>query len=552
MGKSLSEIVNSALSDADRNLKIASAYDATTVDSGDFLAAELAEPRAKTAASEEDSFSKKEREGAKKIMKEHERSMHHEHGEHEKKESALRIRDDAAYGLKLATALEQSAYLVAKLAADTDPSTHPSPVTVGTGGAGTSPLSAPGPDVMSSGFIGEQTAHPRAQSTVSGRIPGPSLSNSDLPTSKADHTGKLDGQMPPNNTGKTAGWTRSKEASERVLRAKVAQAELLSRLGQTKAAEALMQEVYKQAQDPSSPPPELPAHNESFRMSTEPGESSMIPDNAGLIAMSRAQAKDRSVRTTSEYLSETPRQDNAVAAHTLRTDGLKVSSLDAVGEALGLPFGGSEKTAKSWEEKLEKLKAKAESKGLSEKQKAKAEFKSEKYQQAYKKHQAKNEMTESAARDILNARPSGAKYFWGGPAYADWDRGRREAARAFLEQKAREKTSALTTIDAERLKEAGVADAAKHLAGKAGRGLLTATDRALAGTGQAVQRAGLAVRSAGEGAASAGRRVADAIEQGGRKIEYLDPRRSAKSVTWAAEDLKDRILSSKTLAELRK
>lgn len=106
MGKSLSEIVNSALSDADRNLKIASAYDATTVDSGDFLAAELAEPRAKTAASEEDSFSKKEREGAKKIMKEHERSMHHEHGEHEKKESALRIRDDAAYGLKLATALE--------------------------------------------------------------------------------------------------------------------------------------------------------------------------------------------------------------------------------------------------------------------------------------------------------------------------------------------------------------------------------------------------------------------------------------------------------------
>lgn len=325
MGKSLSEIVNAALSDADKSLKIASASDASVVDPGDFLAAELAAPRGKVAsADEEDTFSKKEREGAEKIVKKHEHSMHgKDTGDKDEKRSSAQIKEAAAYGLKLATALEQSAHIVAKLA--------------------NSPLDAPGPAVMESGFEGAGTVTPKAHSNVSDKITGPSLSNSDLPTSKADHTGKLDGEQPKNNTGKTAGWTKDKEASARVLRTKQAQVELLTRLGQTKAAEALQAEITKAAQDPSSPPPELPGHSDAFKMDTEPGPSSHIPDNAGLISMTKAQAKDQSVRAATDHISETPKKDNAVAAHTLRTDGQKVSSLDAVKAALSTKTAGAKK-----------------------------------------------------------------------------------------------------------------------------------------------------------------------------------------------------------------
>lgn len=320
MGKSLSEIVNAALSDADRGLKIASAADASTVDPGDFLAAELAAPK---VAMEEDTFSEKEREGAEEVVKKHEHSMHGKEDKEEKREkkSSAQIKDSAAYALKLATALEHSAYVVAKLA--------------------NSPLDAPGPAVMESGFEGAQTVTPKAHSSVSDKITGPSLNNSDLPTSKADHTGKLDGEQPKNNTGKTAGWTKDKEASARVLRTKQAQVELLTRLGQSKAAEALQAEIQKAAQDPSSPQPELPGHSDSFKMDTEPGSSSHIPDNAGLISMTKAQAKDQSVRAATDHISETPKKDNAVPAHTLRTDGQKVSSLESVKAALS----GGAKTA---------------------------------------------------------------------------------------------------------------------------------------------------------------------------------------------------------------
>lgn len=338
MGKSLSEIVNAALSDADRSLKIASAADATSTDPGDFLAAELVGPSKVASHDEEDTFSEKEREGAKKLISKHEREEHGKGEEKSEKKSSRQIKDDAAYGLKLATALEHSAHIVAKLA--------------------NSPLDAPGPAVMESGFEGAGTVTPKAHSNVSDKITGPTLSNSDLPTSKADHTGKLDGEQPKNNTGKTAGWTKSKEASERLLRAKQAQAELLTRLGQTKAAEAIL----KQAQDPSSPPPELPGHSDAFKMDTEPGPSSHIPDNAGLISMTKAQAKDQSVRAATDHISETPTKDNAVAAHTLRTDGQKVSSLDAVGAALGRPFEGSEKVALISQEKAERQATKREAK----------------------------------------------------------------------------------------------------------------------------------------------------------------------------------------------
>lgn len=340
MRKSLGELINTALSEADSSLKLASARDAaSTVDPGDFLAAELAMP--KTAADEDD-LSGKERKGVEKMLAKHEKREHgksegeakEEAKEEAKKASRQDVLDSASYGMKLAEALEYGAHVVAKkLAADNDPKTKSSPVSVSTGGAGAKPRTAPGPAIMESGFIGAQTVQPKAHSNVSGAITGPSTDASTLPTSIADHTGKLDGEQPPNNTGKTAGFTRSKEASLRLLRAKQAQAETLMRMGQTKAAEKLLAEIEKAAQDPSSPPPELPGHSDAFRLDTEPGASSQIPDNAGLISMTKAQAKDRSVRTATDHISETPKVDNAVAAHTLVTTGQKVSADARVGRA---------------------------------------------------------------------------------------------------------------------------------------------------------------------------------------------------------------------------
>lgn len=326
MRKSLGELINTALSDADSALKLASASDAEIRSSGDFLDAELMTH--KLAA--EDTFSEKEREGTKKLVEKHERKMHgEEKGEKEeaseKKSSRSSVLSAASYAMKLAEALEVGAHVVAKVAADTDPNTHEQRVTVSTGGAGASPLKAPGPQVMASGFIGAQTVQPKAQSAGAERITGPTTAAGNVPTNIADHTGNLDGEQPPNNTGKTAGFTRSKEASARLLRAKQAQAETLMRMGQIKEAERLLAEVEKAAQDPSSPGPELPAHSNSYMLSTEPGDSTMIPDNSGLISMNKAQAKDRSVRTATEYVHEQPKLDNAVAAHALSTQGQKVS-----------------------------------------------------------------------------------------------------------------------------------------------------------------------------------------------------------------------------------
>ena len=324
MRKSLGELINTALSDADSALKLASARDAEIRSSGDFLDAELESYKfAAEDTSTEAETAKEERKEERKEKKEE---------ASEKKSSRSDFLGAASYAMKLAEALEIGAHVVAKVAADTDPNTHEQRVSVSTGGAGGSPLKAPGPQVMASGFIGAQTIQPKAQSAGAERITGPATTAGNMPTNIADHTGNLDGEPPPNNTGKTAGFTRSKEASARLLRAKQAQAETLMRMGQIKEAERLLAEVEKSAQDPSSPGPELPAHSNSYMLSTEPGDSTMIPDNSGLISMNKAQAKDRSVRTATEYVHEQPKLDNAVAAHALSTQGQKVSSLivDAV------------------------------------------------------------------------------------------------------------------------------------------------------------------------------------------------------------------------------
>lgn len=286
IGKSLSELVNTALSEADAGLKLASARDVAPP-SRDVLDEELNYvPRVK-AASDGSSFGEEPKKDEKKSD-----------DKDDKKEKRSSVRETAAYALKLASALEKSAGLVSKLASS----------------SGMSPLKAPGPAVMEGGFEGAKGGDPKAQGNQHA-FSGGNLTQVSPPSNKNDHTGNLDGEQPPNNTGKTA--------SARLAAAQEAQASVLERVGFAKEAAKLR----KVAQDPSSPQPNLPAATGDNRLSTEPGESSHIPDNAGIISMTKAQAKDRSIATATQHISETPKKDNAVAAHALRTDGQKISAL---------------------------------------------------------------------------------------------------------------------------------------------------------------------------------------------------------------------------------
>jgi hypothetical protein len=258
MKRTLGELVHSALSDADSQLKIASRQGGSaSSDPGDFLDRELAQsfaPKAKQASTEPPPADKPTT-----------------------KKASREVLDDAAYGMKLAQALEMGAALVHKLA------TH-------------GPVDAPGPQVSESGFQDAKTQSPKATANVSDKVTGPTTDAGTLPTTIADHTGKT-------------------AADIALAKAKKAQDEVLARMGKTAA-------------DPSSPQAKLPAHSDAFKLSTEPGESRFVPDNAALINMTKGQAKDRTVSQVTQHISERPKKDNAVAAHTLRTDGQKISSVD--------------------------------------------------------------------------------------------------------------------------------------------------------------------------------------------------------------------------------
>lgn len=308
----LADIVNNALSQSESSLKLASARDAAPAVEGSslaFLDAELALPTStpKLASDDED---EDDRRPPKKDEKK----------EPEKKASVHEIVEDADYAMKLAEALTLGSNIVAaKLASD-----------------GTA-LGAPGPQVHQSGMQHAPTipkAHSKVKPTISG--PATNAGPNGLPTSKADFTSPNDQSgRAKNHPGKTAAdeaWTKSKTASIRLMRAKTAQAETLIELGQIAAAEKLLDEVRaeqaKLAQDPSSPQPVMPAHaTNPGALDTEPGPSTHIGDNAALISLTKSEARDKTTREVSQYISEPPKKDNAVGAHMLRTDGQKLSHL---------------------------------------------------------------------------------------------------------------------------------------------------------------------------------------------------------------------------------
>lgn len=184
--------------------------------------------------------------------------------------SANELLDDCTTAIKIATALERCADLVEKIAES--------------------------PAVLPEPFAHSGTTSPKAQ--------GPG-------TQKA--TVGPQGSLPTTSGPEKVAANRG--AAERLLSSKIAEFEVLRSLGQTDAATEVFETARKLAEELGV---------------TSGGEGTHVPDNAGMAALTKAQARDATTREATAAFGISPKVDNAVAAHTLRTDGLKVSSLTAL------------------------------------------------------------------------------------------------------------------------------------------------------------------------------------------------------------------------------
>lgn len=298
--RTLSSMVAAATQDAERAIKMASAADAVRT-SEDFDLQKLAEDGLPPEAVE------------KKRSEKSEKSEKDEKRDDKEKKAAV------DHAMKLAEALRIAAPMVEKLAAQ-------------------SPLDAPGPAVVASPQVGAQ------------QLPKPPKAKTDPGKSGVGSTGTL-----ATNAKDVASvdWTKNKEAGAAYVQAKLAQAELLAKLGQSEAAEHILAKL---AQDPSSPQPSLPPNSgPAGGLQLMPDvPSGRVPESPAAIAsMTRATAKDPTTKTVTEFIQEAPKKDNMVAPTQMTANGLKVShvveklaakkeaSMPAVGSFLFGPVGAA-------------------------------------------------------------------------------------------------------------------------------------------------------------------------------------------------------------------
>ena len=313
----LSEIVSSALEQVGAEtptVKLASSSDV---------------PPSESASSSEEEKKKKEEK-----KKEEEKSE-------EKVASTAEILEDSAYGLKLAASLEVAATIVQQKLAE----------------GGVVPP-APGNAVATLEATNNVpvTLTPAPKGVVEKAVTSEAkIEAGPMPDSQPDHTGNPD-------------WTNNKEAAEAHIQSKIAQAGLLEELGQHEAAAEMLGEAEKLAGRTSATiggsatgslgasvggargaylghgPDKSTTKKASLRQAvltrkklatadSSPlvieGEitSSMLPDNAGAIAMTTAQAKSKSQAEASALLNQTPQKDPVVEAELEHTEVAKVSSL---------------------------------------------------------------------------------------------------------------------------------------------------------------------------------------------------------------------------------
>lgn len=216
------------------------------------------------------------------------------------------------YAEKLASALEHAAIIVTKTAS--------------------SPMDAPGPSVVEPPRAKETSTVPTATTTAHKDMDGGSKPE--------DTQGNPNGIQTDKAIHGDPDWTKNKEAAVLFAQAKLASAEQFvdshPEIAQTLLDEA--QEVAKLAGFEIAPAKGLPAHSDDAKVRQDSGHSSVMPDNAGAIRMTKSEARDSTTREAKERMSETPKKDNAVAANAATTTGLKLSSdqiLDKIAASVG-------------------------------------------------------------------------------------------------------------------------------------------------------------------------------------------------------------------------
>lgn len=131
---------------------------------------------------------------------------------------------------------------------------------------------------------------------------------SNYPTSRVPTTGK--------HTKKAA-----QAATLRQLQSKIAQHQMLVSLGQIDAANAVLKEAQQlKAAAESAAGGSTPIFDDNYE------NARVMPDNAGVRNLTKAQARDANQRQAGAFFGEPVKKDNAVAAHMMSTEGLKLSS----------------------------------------------------------------------------------------------------------------------------------------------------------------------------------------------------------------------------------
>lgn len=294
MSQSLSEIVSAALRQADASVKVASLRDAQPEDRGfarvdQYLAEQLGQIETETA---------KQASAEPAVV-----------------EGAVDL-DDVRFALKLAEALEYGAGVVEKLALE-------GPLNKSTGGkphAGATPRGGPAA-VLPHHYDNAETRTPVPQASAHARAAQANKSVRDGFPKNDEHmqlnggpvipSGYKDG--PSRTTGTSSKQASSREATERLLRSKIAQHKMLVSLGQIDAAEAVLKE----------------AKDVALNANLEFGDNyqaANFPDNEGVRNLTKAQARDRNQREAGSFFGEPVKRDNAVTTHLAVADGLKLSS----------------------------------------------------------------------------------------------------------------------------------------------------------------------------------------------------------------------------------
>jgi len=294
----LGEIVSSALQNAADGVKVASLQDASVEDRSfqnvdEYLARELGQIQEEVQSSKTAS----------------------------REEPAATSRlEDVSYARKIAQALRHGAVLMQKLAVKED---GKAPTSGGGPKGGPVPL-YPAPPNREGVTVPKPQASAHARHAQANRT----MENGHPETDKGIPAGGGP-VVPPGGFGgggskrlgnaKTASLSR--EGTLRILRTKQAQYNALVSLGQIEAAEGVLKEarLLKRAADNMTSGSNGLIQGDSL-------SGTHFPDNEGVRNLTKAQARDASQRQAGNYFGEPVKKDNAVAATTLRTDGLKLSA----------------------------------------------------------------------------------------------------------------------------------------------------------------------------------------------------------------------------------